>query len=204
MEEETKQYKPIIIAFTGKSGAGKDSCARIMQDRFGMIEVSILAIATPLKLACTSLFNFSSRQLLDPDYKNALDVRWGASPREILQWLGTDVLRNKFGDDFLLNNLKQRIDEAIENKARYIIITDCRFDNEAQFIRNLGGKIYKVERNSLSDDIKDIQLDEKESQWKKHASENGIDSKYIDDIIPNYGDLLDLQNTLFKQNLLNW
>ena len=87
-----------IIGLTGVAGAGKDSAALAIKESEPTTD--IFPFAGPLKEACKILFNFSHEQLHDPIIKEVHDKRWNKTPREILQWLGTDVLRTHINQDF--------------------------------------------------------------------------------------------------------
>lgn len=150
-----------IFGFHGNVGSGKDTSAGFIEytDRF--------AFAEPLKSASCHLFNLSEKQVYDEQEKNVVDVRWNKTPRELLQFLGTDLLRNRFDKEIFVKNMKYRIQDVIEEVARrtllnkvtnepnnkdhrVIVVTDVRFDNEAQLIRSLGGRIIRVERPGYS------------------------------------------------------
>jgi len=165
-----------IIGFHGIAGAGKDTAAFAIKE----LEPStdIFAFAGPLKEACKILFNFTNDQLYDQIIKEEIDERWKKSPREILQWLGTDILRENIDQDFFVMNMKQRIESS---KADYILISDVRFDNEAEFIRSLGGKIIKIER----DMGKSSKNKGKTTKHSGHITEKGISPHLIDSIIQN-------------------
>jgi hypothetical protein len=170
-----------IIGFHGIAGAGKDTAALAIKELEPSTDV--FAFAGPLKEACKILFNFSHDQLHHPVIKEEMDERWEKSPRQILQWLGTDILRENINQDFFVMNMKQRIDSS---EAEYIIISDVRFDNEAEFIRSLGGKVIKIERNNG-----------KTTKHSEHVTEKGISTNLIDAVIENNASIQE-----FKTNVM--
>lgn len=175
---------PKIIGFTGIAGSGKDTAANIIKDEYN---VDIFALAEPLKTACKILFNFSNEQLYNTELKEEIDKRWNKTPRQILQWLGTDILRKEINEDFFLINIKNRIDSSTKD---YILITDIRFDNEAEYIKSLGGKIIKINR--------DMNLNNgKTTTHSNHITEKGISLELIDIIINNNDTLED-----YRKNVL--
>lgn len=171
-----KQKK--IIGFTGQAGAGKDTCADIIMNTFESVE--LLSITEPLKKSCQILFNLTNEQLHDTIIKETVDPRWNKSPRELFQWLGTDIIRNTFDPDFFVKNVEQRI---MNSTNEYIVISDIRFNNEAKMIKSLGGKIIKIDR-------KDYSIN------STHESENGIDHSLIDVYIANDSSILQLEKRL--------
>lgn len=73
------------------------------------------------------------------------------SGREILEFVGTTLCRDIISKNFWLDIMEQRLTERTSN----VVITDCRFKNERNLVRKLGGtNIYisrpEVERQELS------------------------------------------------------
>lgn len=176
--------RPCIVAFTGKKGAGKDTAARILKDlmikKWGKKEVTEdvrhFAFADPLKQACEIIFMLEHHQLHDPLGKENPDPRWGnKSARELMQLFGTEVTRNIDPDTFC-KNMRYRIEESPPYYV--ILITDCRFENEAKLVHELGGKIVQITR---------AVPDAKRVKFGDHASEMGIPSEYVDFTIANDG-----------------
>lgn len=173
-----------IIGVTGIAGSGKDTFALVAKEMEQKTDQ--FAFAGPLKDACKILFNFSHDQLHDQETKEIQDGRWKKSPREILQWLGTDVLRNQINEDFFVMNMKQRIDDS---KAEYIIVTDVRFPNEAEFIRSLGGKVVKIVRDNKK-------TGGKTTKYSSHVTEQGIPDNLVDAIIENNSSIEEFKNNI--------
>lgn len=102
--------------------------------------------------------------------------------REFLQRYGTEAHRDIFGQDFWLdylipNNDPERLRTNFAN-AQIGIISDLRFDNEAERIRELGGVVWEINRF--------------ENNHDGHVSESGVNSSLIDCVITNDGSLGDL------------
>lgn len=70
----------------------------------------------------------------DNSYKLPFDKN--LSVREVLQTLGTDVIRN-ISTDFHVKMLSRRI---IASEVPFIFITDARFDNEYNFVKDFNSK----------------------------------------------------------------
>ena len=75
------------------------------------------------------------------------------------------------------------MDEIPHLVADYCVITDVRFDNEAQRIKDLGGQVWKVIREG--------------SGAGDHVSEQELEGELIDLVIDNNGTLDDLEETVF-------
>lgn len=65
-----------------------------------------------------------------------------SSKRKLLQFVGTDIARNLCGTNFW-------VDKLDSSGCSNIVVTDVRFPNEADKIRELGGFIITVERPGL-------------------------------------------------------
>lgn len=173
-----------IIALTGKKRHGKDSAAKIIQ-KYSTTRCVTLSFAKPIKEALSIIHCIPLKYFDDDDLKEAIIPEWNRTPRELAQWLGTEVYRMQFDNDTWLKNMKMRMDSYYQtNQDVLFIITDCRFNNEAEFIRNLGGTIWKVDANVRVPPSGD-----------SHASERGIDDDYVSDFLDNNGsiDMLDEQ-----------
>lgn len=135
-----------MIGFAGKKRSGKDTCADLLVRKHGFTKTSF---AEPLKEACRALFLFNDSQLYG-DLKEESDPRWGASPREILQYVGTDLLRKQtlmpeLGEDIFIRNLLLRAEST------KLVVADVRFANEAQAIQKAGGIVIRIERPGVED-----------------------------------------------------
>ena len=127
-----------LIAFTGLPRSGKDTLAGYLQGHYFVR----LAFADPLKDAAAILLKRERWEMngeLGFD-REAVLPEWGFTTRDFLQRFGTEVMRNNFGQDFWLRHMRNRI-----GKGNYVI-TDCRFENEAELVRELGGIIVEVKR----------------------------------------------------------
>lgn len=207
-----------IIGFTGVAGSGKDTAAIELSK--GHTNVDLLAFSKPLKDACAILFGFTEEQLYDPVQKEVMDPKWERTPRYILQWLGTDILRKHINDNIFLMNMSDRI---AKSSADTIIITDVRFDNEAKLIRSLGGTIVKIVRPKVVKDavtVDTVTTVVKDTNYfqiakekvvetfkgitarifgnKVHSSEQGIHSYLVDIVIDNNRTLEEFQEKVRK------
>lgn len=98
--------------------------------------------------------------------------------REFLQKFGTEGHRNIFGSDFWVKELWAKYENS---DLDVLIITDCRYDNEAESIRERGGTMVKI-NNPRADKVNDA-----------HPSEQGISQSLIDIEIDNDSTLEELR-----------
>lgn len=164
---------PVIIGFAGKKGSGKNFAASVVK-QLALDEgftVEEIAFADPLKAMLKHGLGLTDDQLNNQDLKNVIDMRYHQTPRQMMQSLGTDWGRYLVSHDIWLVRMRQRI---AESNADVILVTDVRFDNEADLVRSLGGYIAEI--------IKPVGLDD---DVDNHESEKGITLLSHDYMIPN-------------------
>jgi hypothetical protein len=163
----------ILIGFAGKIGSGKTTCAKFIQDNYR--NVVLLSISTPLKQMAKIVFDLSDEQLYDSEKKEIIDSRWGHSPRQILQVLGTDVFRNlktklpNIGESVWITLLESKLCQ-LKKTTTIVVVDDVRFDDEVETIKKFGGHV--------------IYLKRPEEKTQTHASEQ-LDPCKAHEIIQN-------------------
>lgn len=153
----------MILGITGKAGHGKNTVANMIREICPEMDWQIVAYADKLKQVYTILTGEEVQD--DADWKNGLAPNWGMTRRQMLQRIGTDVMRNEFHQDVWVRALFAGI-----NSDRNYIVTDVRFPNEASAIRAGGGKVIRVVRHGYENGTPD------------HVSETALDDWYFDTI----------------------
>ena len=176
---------PRLIGLAGPAGSGKDTVAESISSHGTTIRI---AFAAPLKAACQHLFDLSEAQLHDRDAKERLDTRWGLSPRQLFQRVGTDVLR-RVDEEVFLKTATTRIRAALRSRADYVVVTDCRFENEAERVRDLGGRVWHLTRPANPD----------RTAFGGHASEAALGLQGDDFTLLNDGTLRELAAAVARQ-----
>lgn len=144
----------MIIGICGLIGSGKDTAADYLVNFHEFRRGSFAGI---LKDAVSSVFGWD-RELLEGrtkesrEWREQVDPWWSErlnmpnlTPRWVLQYWGTEVCRKAFHDDIWIAGLENKLRSTSDN----VVISDCRFPNEIQAIRNQGGKIVQVQRGVL-------------------------------------------------------
>jgi hypothetical protein len=141
----------MIIGVTGFIGSGKDTVANYLTTFHGYKRISF---AGTLKDACSAVFGWD-REMLEGtttssrEWREQVDPWWSErlnipelTPRWVLQQWGTEVCRNGFHNDIWVASVENQLRKTKDN----IVITDCRFANEVNAIKNAGGTSIRVER----------------------------------------------------------
>ena len=141
----------MLIALCGRAGSGKSTVAKFLAEKYG---AKTHSFARPLKGIVKDFFGFTDEQVYGTQaQKETVDPRWGMSPRQALQKLGTDCIRKHLGDDVWRDAVLDKIDYSDDSIH---VIEDCRFQNEAAGIREKGGVVVKLicpDRRSFADEI---------------------------------------------------
>lgn len=197
----------MIIGISGLIGSGKDTIADYLVTFHGFRRESW---AGTLKDAVSSVFGWD-RLLLEGrtqesrQWREQRDEWWSerlkqpVTPRLILQLWGTEVCRQGYHDEIWIASLENKIRKSKDN----IVITDCRFPNELDSIKRLGGITLRVERGEVPEWVTLAKTDFKEFRKRYpqiHASEfSSVDLNYdhtidnnssIDELYKKINDLL--------------
>ena len=159
----------MIIGLVGYIGSGKGTVGDILVKEHGYRQ---FAFADALKDATSQIFLWP-RGLLEGDsvasrnFREQVDPWWSdklgyeVTPRLILQKMGTEACRHGIADNIWIAALEKRI-QGYED----VIITDCRFPNEIDFIRSAGGAIIRVRRGEDPTEEELAKLHISETAWR--------------------------------------
>lgn len=170
-----------LIAIHGFKQSGKDTLADLLVDEFGYTKV---AFADRLKEAIHHIFGIDRKLLFgdDQDKQQLSPVRWEdllhirktetdhpthLSIRELLQVFATEICRDK------IPSIWYRYLPIPPNAK--VVISDCRFRNEAEFLKERRATLIKVNRMNVHS--------------TNHESERGLPDEMMDHILSNDRDL---------------
>jgi hypothetical protein len=141
----------MIIGVVGLIGAGKDTMADYLVNIHQFRRESF---ANTLKDAVSAVFGWD-RDLLEGrtrhsrEWREQVDAWWAdrlgmpeLTPRWVLQYWGTEVVRRSFHDDTWIASLENRLRKTTDD----VVISDCRFPNEIGAIKRAGGLVVRVHR----------------------------------------------------------
>jgi hypothetical protein len=190
-----------IIGISGYSFSGKDEVARMIQDIQPEKEWQVKKFAGKLKTVASVLTGIPENKFEDQDFKkttlgeewsNRRGVSTNMTVREFLQILGTEAIRIGLHRNAWVNSLmhEYKTDKGIDilddgtmnawfKPLPNWIITDCRFRNEAEVIKERGGMVIRINRPGIL-------------PVNNHPSEVALDDWDFDSVISNDGTINDL------------
>ena len=163
---------------SGKAQHGKDTAASILREIFEENGKSVLIThyGDLVKYICKTFFGWDGKK-----------DEYG---RNLLQYVGTDVIRSKDPDYWV--KFVNGIISFFSSEWDLVIIPDTRFPNEIEFLKSSGLNVIHI-RVTRSDFISP--LTEKQ---KNHPSETALDHYEADYYINNDGTITDLKQKLFE------
>jgi hypothetical protein len=142
----------MVVGLVGLKGAGKSVVADAFVDE-KQNDWTKTAFAAPLKAGLRAMFGFTEAQLHDAVLKEALDERYGITPRQAMQVVGTELMRHELERRLGVEGLwVKRMDEVLTQAAaagKHVIVEDVRFPDEVACIARHGGTIVRVTRPAL-------------------------------------------------------
>lgn len=173
----------MIIGITGKKGSGKNTSAEHISCTYGYKEMSL---AHPIKEALNVIFGWRADVWL-PHNKEVIDPRYGISPRQAAQNIGTEWGQFGLCQSFpLFEKTTYRslwVNRLLAEAKLYprVVISDVRFLHEVEAIAEQGGVILRI----LGGDYSDL-----------HPSEAEMDSIVFDYVVSNDGTIQKLYDHL--------
>lgn len=184
--------RQILVGITGSARSGKGETAKYLQKYHAFHEDSF---AGPIRYFFIDLLKLKGMEELDAikTTEEPLDILGGKTLRYAMQTMGTEWGRGMLSDSLW-------IDTCLHRSSNYdrVVISDVRFDNEAEAVKKAGGYIIKTTRPGV------------EIQGSSHASEAGISEELVDFFIDNdacldslYRQIENIMKCLFKEVYAN-
>ncbi|AWY39440.1 deoxynucleotide monophosphate kinase [Pseudomonas putida] len=167
----------LLIGLAGRARTGKTTAANHLVNVHGF---QGYAFADPLRDGLMNILNLSPCDF--DGARKEQPIEWlGRSPRELMQSLGTDWGRDQVHPDLWLLLAAQNLEflGQTNDTATGFVISDLRFENEAEFVRKRGGMVIHF----LRPDAVEV---------NPHLSEAGVGIQDCDLVLHNDGALEDL------------
>ena len=163
-----------LIGLAGQAGSGKDTLAEHLCQAHSFAS---LALATPLRDGLRIMLGLSLEELTRRDLKEARIDWLGRSPRELSQTLGTEWGRELIHPEIWLRVAERTIARLRQSNPAGIVVTDIRFENEAEWVRAQGGTVWHLRRDQSG----------LQGATSNHVSEQHIPEIEGDVIVDNIG-----------------
>lgn len=163
--------KQILIGLCGPAGCGKDTVADMLAKHGNFNRYTL---AMPLKMGLLAMLGIPLETWNDREAKEAVIPWLGKSPRQVAQTLGTEWGRQQVHPDLWVKLMVRRWDEVRHSVCPRMVVTDVRFDNEAQAIIDAGGTVWRVDREGVA-------------PVAAHKSEAGVDWRLVEGSLKNNG-----------------
>lgn len=145
---------PLVIGLCGAKGSGKDQFYWAAKSAFPQLDVRKIAYADPIKDEVCHIFNLKSEIEYDMFKRTTLKftmqdyTRREVDGRQAVREIG--MLMRKYDSQQFVRYVEDTINA---NPQALWIITDLRFDNELESIKNnLEGIVIKIKRNGFGYD----------------------------------------------------
>jgi len=187
----------MLIGVVGLIGSGKGTVSDRLEQKHHFRKDSF---AKSLKDAVSSMFNWD-REMLEGKtdesraWREKPDVFWSkrfgkdVTPRWVLQYFGTEVMRQGMHDSIWIDSCMARYD------GKPTVIADTRFENEIKIIREMGGSILLVKRGQDPDWFTDY-VEGNVVPKNVHLSEYAWAKSEYDHLITNDGTLENLHSKI--------
>jgi hypothetical protein len=172
-----------IIAFAGRKQSGKTTCSEFVANIVTgnlLGDVKIYNFADPLKQdICINILGLTYDQCYGSDEsKNELvNCFWDnkqLTAREVMQMVGTDMFRAMQTNVWSSATVRK----IQQEKPTVAIIADCRFPNEVDAIKEVGGLVIKLTRNPYnSDHLSEMALDN--NKYNQNNFDLVVDNRYL-------------------------
>ncbi len=180
----------MLIGLSGKKRSGKSSATNYLVEEHGFKPVSWAgALKNVIGL---QLLGLTVDDMETEDKKEKINPFWGKSPRQLLQVIGTECFRDRVHPDFWVKVCERDTLKPLIKANENIVISDCRFPNEANCIRALGGTMVRITRMNYHPEKVDMHpsetaLDKWDFDFQIGAADGNLDELYkkINDVVKN-------------------
>lgn len=136
-----------VIAFKGKGGSGKSTAAKYLEEN-GYVRTSF---AAPLR-AMLAAIGLSDEELSGALKEAPCAALSGRSPREAMQLLGTEWGR-ALAPNLWADLWHDTASDILRRGGFGVVVDDCRFPNEAEAVRALGGYVIEIIGSASGDGV---------------------------------------------------
>lgn len=151
---EFVKRNPHIFILSGKARSGKETVSEIIKNYYNGKDVVTISFASTLKEYAKTISGWNGSE--------------EDKPRELLQQLGVELIKEKIDDKLLIKRVLEDI-EVYSYFFDVIIITDARLIDEIELVKNKypSAKLLRIIREDYENELTDNQ--------RNHITETGLD-----------------------------
>jgi len=145
--------KSIIAIYSLVPRSGKTTLAYRITKEWGYESVSFAAPIKRMVVDFITSFGVEYVRALKYVYdeKEVEIPQIGVSARRLMQTLGTEWGRNLIRGDVWVRAVEQKVLKIPVTRARGVVIDDLRFQNEAQWVIDMGGMVVRIDRDAVTE-----------------------------------------------------
>ena len=180
--------KPLtIIGLVGKKQSGKDTTCKLLREMCVDRKIVRLAFADALKLEVADIIYDEYGQYDLHGKLHEVDSLKTKLPefRRLLQDYGSRM-KSEHGPDYWIARTAAQLSALDCTQPTIIVITDCRYANEAAWINSQGGVLWRIRRPDVDKENTDT-----------HSSETELESISPDRIFYNSGDIKNYAGSIY-------
>lgn len=168
----------MLIGLSGYAQVGKDSIGAALVKNYGFTRFAFADALKEVVYRLNPLFykdEYTELRVQDRvDSQGWESAKKHPEIRRLLQVMGTEAGRQVLGENIWVDTVLNQIGD------RDAVITDCRFPNEAQAVKDRGGFVVRVTRPGVE-------------AVNAHPSETSLDGWNFDAVVGNSGALDDVE-----------
>lgn len=155
MDIKVREENPKIFVVSGKARSGKDKVSSFIKSELEKESKRVINLQFAYYIKNYAI------NISDWDGKDE------TKPRTFLQYLGTDIIRNKIDDEFFIRRMIDDI-KVYSYFFDAIVISDARFVKEIEMIRRNFKDVVSINV------VRPLYISELTDDEKKHATETGL------------------------------
>jgi len=145
-----------IIGLSGFARSGKDEAARVLVEEYGFVRVAFADKLREVLYALNPIVDMGFDDFLElqPVYVQEVidaygwdgykETEYGTEIRRLLQRLGTEAGRQALWDTIWIDSAFAGLPDDAK-----VVVTDARFYNEFDAVRDRGGVVWRIEREGV-------------------------------------------------------
>jgi len=161
----------MIVAISGKIGSGKSHISKHIRTELPNLDFKNKSFGYDVKKIVSYLTGINMKTILSRKAKSIFLSEWNMTIGEMFQKVGTDCMRDNLHNNTWVLSMFSKYDDGLN-----WVIDDVRFRNEANYIKERGGIIIRLEG-----DPKNVRAFDKRDP--NHKSEIELDNYEKFDII---------------------